>query len=218
MILIMFGAPGVGKGSQATILSEALQIPHISTGDIFRENVSRGTELGNIVKGHMEKGLLVPDAITIGLILDRIRKDDCKQGFIIDGFPRTLVQGEYLEKVLNEEKLTIDAVVNITLEEAKIIDRIAGRRICPSCNHVYHILHKKPQTNGLCNHCKTDLVQRPDDLETTIIRRLEVYATQTKSVLSYYRTKCSVLDIVSREDITATTWQIFEGLGLDRVS
>jgi len=215
MILIMFGAPGVGKGSQATILSQSLHIPHISTGDIFRENVTNGTELGNIVKGHMDNGLLVPDVITIGLILDRIRKDDCKQGFIIDGFPRTLAQAEHLEKALNEEKVAIDTVVNIVLDDVKIIDRITGRRICPSCNLVYHIIHKKPRSVGQCNQCKTDLVQRIDDLESTIIRRLQVYNSQTKSVLSYYRKKYSILDIVSKEDINATTRQIFEGLCLD---
>lgn len=215
MILIMFGAPGVGKGSQATILSQALHIPHISTGDIFRENVTNGTELGTIVKDHMDNGQLVPDAITIGLILDRIRKDDCKQGFIIDGFPRTLAQAEHLEKALDEEKLTIDTVVNIVLDDVKIIDRITGRRICPSCNLVYHILHKQPLSVGQCNQCKTELIQRIDDLESTIIRRLQVYNSQTKSVLSYYRKKYSILDVVSKEDINATTQQVFEGLCLD---
>lgn len=218
MILIMFGAPGVGKGSQASILAEALQIPHISTGDIFRDNVTKGTESGKMAKEYMDKGLLVPDAITIGLILDRIRNEDCRNGFIVDGFPRTLIQAEYLEKMLEEEKLAIDTVVNITLDEAKIIDRITGRRICPSCNHIYHMTHKRPQTQGLCNHCRTGLVQRPDDHESTIIRRLGVYAAQTKSVLSYYRKKYTVLDIVSKEDITETTSQMFEALGLDTAS
>jgi len=215
MILIMFGAPGVGKGSQATILAQALQIPHISTGDIFRDNIAKGTESGKLAKAYMDKGLLVPDALTIGLIMDRIRNEDCRKGFIVDGFPRTLEQAEYLKKMLNEEKLAIDTVVNITLEEAKIIDRIVGRRICPSCNQVYHELYKRPHTHGLCNTCRTALVQRPDDVEATIVRRLGVYAAQTKSVLSYYRKKCTVVDIVSKDDITETSSQIFKALGLD---
>ena len=214
MILIMFGAPGVGKGSQATILSQALQIPHISTGDIFRENVADGTELGKIVKGYMDNGMLVPDKITIDLIQNRIQKNDCQRGFIIDGFPRTLWQAQHLEKVLSNEKIIIDTVVNITLDDAKIIDRITGRRICPSCNLVYHIIHKKPHSVGQCNHCKTDLVQRTDDVKSTITKRLQVYNAQTKSVLSYYRKNHAILDIVSKEDITATTQQIFEGLSI----
>ena len=218
MILIMFGAPGVGKGSHATILAQALQIPHVSTGDIFRDNIAKGTDSGKLAKAYMEKGLLVPDALTIGLIMDRIRNADCKKGFIVDGFPRTLEQAGYLKKMLNEDKLSIDTVVNITLEDEKIIDRITGRRICPACNQVYHVLYKRPHTHGLCNNCRTALVQRPDDSKETVVRRLGVYATQTKSVLSYYREKCTVVDIVSKDDITETSSHIFKALGLDTAS
>ncbi len=215
MILIMFGAPGVGKGSQANILSDALRIPHISTGDIFREKVSNSTELGRIAKEHMDKGLLIPDEITIGLIMDRIRKDDCKQGLIFDGFPRTLVQAEHLEKALEAEKMSVNAVVNITLDDEKIIERLVGRRVCPSCNRVYHLTYMKPHNLGTCNNCRTDLVQRIDDTESTIKRRLQVYDTQTRSVLSYYRNRYAVLDVLSEEDIATTTQNIFKGLGLD---
>ena len=214
MILIMFGAPGVGKGSQAAILSDALRIPHISTGDIFRENVSHSTELGKIAKEHMDKGLLVPDEITIGLILDRIRKDDCRQGFIFDGFPRTLPQAEHLEKALEAERVSVDAVINITLDDEKIINRLMGRRVCPSCNLVYHLTYQKPRSVGTCNNCQTNLVQRIDDTELTIKRRLQVYDAQTKSVLSYYRKIHTVLDVMSEEDIAVTTEQIFKGLGI----
>ncbi len=214
MILIMFGAPGVGKGSQANILSDALRIPHISTGDIFRENVATSTELGKIAKEHMDKGLLVPDEITIGLILDRIRKDDCRRGFIFDGFPRTLPQAEYLEKALEGEKMSIDAVINITLDDEKIVDRLTGRRVCPSCNLVYHLTYKKPHSVGTCNNCRTNLVQRLDDTEAIIRKRLQVYEAHTRTVLSYYRKRHPVLDVLSEEAIDATTLQIFNGLGI----
>lgn len=214
MILILFGAPGVGKGSQANILSHELRIPHISTGDIFRENVANNTELGKIAKEHMDKGSLVPDEITISLILDRIRKDDCVNGFIFDGFPRTLPQAEHLEQALEAEDLSIDAVVNITLEDEKIVHRLSGRRVCPSCNQVYHLMYMKPYNAGKCDKCGTKLIQRMDDTESTIRKRLQVYDAQTRSVLSYYRNIHAVLDVLSQEDIDQTTQRIFTGLGL----
>lgn len=215
MILIMFGAPGVGKGSQANILSDALRIPHISTGDIFREKISNSTELGRIAKEYMDKGLLIPDEITISLIMDRIRKDDCQEGLIFDGFPRTLAQAEHLEKALEAERMTVNAVINITLDDEKIIERLVGRRVCPSCNRVYHLTYMKPHNLGTCNNCKTNLVQRIDDTESTIRRRLQVYDAQTRSVLSFYKKRYTVLDILSEEDITMTTRKIFKGLGLE---
>ena len=214
MILIMFGAPGVGKGSQARFLSEALQIPHISTGDLFRENVANRTELGKLVKIHMDNGSLVPDEMTIGLIMDRIRQADCKQGFILDGFPRTISQVEHLEKSLKAEMRAIDTVVNITLADAKIIDRVTGRRICPSCNSVYHLAYHKPYSVGRCNNCTTDLVQRVDDTESTVLRRLQVYYAQTEPVLSYLRDRYAVVDVVSEDDINDTTRKIYSSLDL----
>ena len=214
MILIMFGAPGVGKGSQAKILSEALRIPHISTGDIFRENVANRTELGRLVKVHMDNGLLVPDEMTIGLIMDRIYSADCKSGFILDGFPRTLSQVEHLGRSLKAEKRSIDTVVNITLDDAKIIGRLTGRRVCPSCNLVYHLAYSKPHNVGRCNNCSSNLVQRIDDTESTIVRRLQVYHAQTKPVLSYCRDRYVVVDVVSEDDIDDTTRNIFRSLGL----
>jgi adenylate kinase len=210
----MFGAPGVGKGSQARILSETLRIPHISTGDIFRENVANRTELGMLVKVHMDNGALVPDEITIGLIMDRIGKADCKSGFILDGFPRTLSQVEQLERSLHAVKRSIDRVVNINLDDARIIDRLTGRRICPSCNLVYHVAYSKPHNVGRCNNCNTNLVQRIDDRESTIVRRLHVYHAQTEPVLSYCRSRYAVADVLSEDDIDDTTRTIFRSLGL----
>jgi len=215
MVLVVFGAPGVGKGSQATVLSKTLHIPHISTGDIFRENVSNETDLGRIVKVYMDQGSLVPDEITINLIMDRIRKGDCINGFILDGFPRTLSQAEHLDDVLKKEAWSIDAIINICLADDKIIARLTGRRVCPSCNLVYHLLHRKPDRAGKCNHCKTMLVQRDDDTEATIRKRLQVYHTKTKALLAYYRKTHTLFDIESREDISDTTSQIFDALDIE---
>lgn len=215
MVLVMFGAPGVGKGSQANVLSRALHIPHISTGDIFRENVANGTELGLIAKEHMDQGTLVPDEITIRLIMDRIRQGDCKDGFILDGFPRTLSQAEHLDDELKKNSIAIDAVVNIILGDADIVARLTGRRICPSCSLVYHLVHKKPERVGRCNTCKKQLVQRDDDTESTIRRRLQIYHAQTKPLLLYYRKKHMVCDIKSQMDICDTTNLVFKALGIE---
>ncbi len=215
MVLIIFGAPGVGKGSQANILSNTLQIPHISTGDIFRENVSNGTELGRIVKGYMDQGALVPDNITISLIMDRIRKDDCTKGFILDGFPRTMSQAEHLDTMLIQAAININAIVNIILDDDEIISRLTGRRICPSCNLVYHLKYKKPVHPGRCNKCKNRLVQREDDTESTIYKRLRIYHAQTESLLSYYRNVHMVFDVKSQAEITETTKHIFDALCIE---
>ncbi len=216
MIIVMFGAPGVGKGSQASVLSNALGIPHVSTGDIFRENIERGTELGLLVKGYTEQGALVPDELTIGLIMDRILQDDCARGFILDGFPRTLAQAENLDALMASRNLKIDAIINISLEDEQIVARLSGRRICPSCNLVYHLEHKRPERADRCDRCKRQLVQRSDDTKATITKRLEIYHDRTKSLLSYYRGTHRVLDIVSQQDISETTRRIRNALGLDQ--
>ncbi len=215
MVLVMFGAPGVGKGSQASILSRTLTIPHISTGDLLRENVAKGTELGNKAKGYMDSGALVPDDITIGLFQERIRRDDCKNGFILDGFPRTLSQAEYLDAMLKAESIPIDAVVNISLDDEAIVARLCGRRVCPACNEVYHILYNKPSKDGVCDKCGGDLIQRVDDSEATIRNRLKVYHAQTQSLLAYYRSTRNVVDVASQEEITDTTKQMFGLLNLE---
>lgn len=215
MVLVMFGAPGVGKGSQASVLSKVLHIPHISTGDIFRENVAKETSLGLIAKAHMDTGSLVPDDITIQLIVDRIRHEDCTDGFILDGFPRTLSQAEHLDVVLGNNNISIDAIVNITLEDEEIIARLGERRICPSCSLVYHLVHKKPERHGVCNNCNNLLIQRDDDTESTIRRRLDVYHAQTKPLLSYYRATHQVHDIKSQKEIGETTALIFGVLGIE---
>jgi len=215
MVLVMFGAPGVGKGSQASILSRSLNIPHISTGDILRENITKGTELGSKAKRYMDTGALVPDDIIIGLFKERIKQDDCSNGFILDGFPRTLSQAEYLDAMLKHESIPIDAVVNISLADEAIVARLCGRRVCPACNEVYHILHNKPAKDGICNTCGGELIQRVDDSEATIRNRLKVYHAQTQSLLAYYRSTRNVVDVTSQQEITETARQMFGLLHLE---
>ncbi len=212
MVLIMFGAPGVGKGSQAAVLSGTFQIPHISTGGIFRENVANETTLGKIAKSYMDRGALVPDEITIDIIMGRVLQNDCRNGFILDGFPRTLFQAKHLDELLAEHSFPVNAIINITLEDELIISRLSGRRVCPSCNLVYHLEHNKPSRAERCDRCNGTLIQRADDTETTIRKRLEIYHDQTKSLLAYYRTVHPVFDIESQSEISETTKHIFEAL------
>lgn len=195
MKIIMLGAPGAGKGTQAQMIADKYNIPHISTGDIFRENVKNGTELGMEAKKYMDKGLLVPDELTVKILLDRVAKDDCKNGYVLDGFPRTIPQAEVLDNALNELGEKIDYTINVDVPDTNIIRRMSGRRACLSCGATYHIEHVPPKKEGICDKCGKELVQRDDDKEETVKNRLEVYHKQTQPLIEFY-TKKGVLKTV----------------------
>ena len=186
MKLIIMGPPGAGKGTQAALIKDTYQIPHISTGDMFREAIKNETPLGVEAKGYIDKGLLVPDSVTIGLVKERLANKDCQEGFLLDGFPRTIPQAEALNIILAELNIKLDAVVNIDVDDSVLIDRIVGRRVCPVCKAGYHVKYLQPKVEGICDECGGQLVQRKDDTEETVKNRLEVYANQTKPLLEFY--------------------------------
>lgn len=189
MRLIMLGAPGAGKGSQAKLLAEKYGILHISTGDIFRANIKEGTELGKRAKSYMDQGLLVPDELVCDLVVDRIQQDDCKKGFILDGFPRTIPQAESLDTVLDQINETIDYAINLKVDDEVIIKRMSGRRACLNCGATYHVENMPPAKEGICDHCNSPLVLRDDDKPETVKKRLEVYHEQTAPLIQYYEEK-----------------------------
>ena len=185
MKIIMLGAPGAGKGTHAGKIAEKYGIPHISTGDIFRENIKNGTELGKKAKSYMDAGDLVPDELTCDLVVDRIHQDDAKNGYVLDGFPRTIPQAEALTKALAEAGEKIDFAIEIDLSDQAIIDRMSGRRVC-SCGATYHIVNIPPKKEGICDKCGKELVIRKDDEPETVKKRLEVYHEQTAPLIAYY--------------------------------
>lgn len=195
MKIIMLGAPGAGKGTQAQMIADKYEIPHISTGDIFRENVKNGTELGMEAKKYMDQGALVPDELTVKILLDRVAKDDCKNGYVLDGFPRTIPQAEVLDNALNEIGEKIDFAINVDVPDENIIRRMSGRRACLSCGATYHIEHVPPKKEGICDRCGKELVLRDDDKEETVKNRLDVYHKQTQPLIDFY-TKKGVLKTV----------------------
>ena len=203
MKIVMLGAPGAGKGTQAVMICEKYGIPHISTGDIFRSNIKNGTELGKKAKEYMDQGKLVPDELTIQLLLDRVAQDDCKNGFILDGFPRTIPQAEALDRM----GIIIDRVVDIDVPDEVIARRVSGRRVCPGCGNSYHVETKKPQHDGVCDRCGTTLVQRKDDRPETVEERLRVYHEQTEPLRAYYAAAGKLLTVDGQQDITAVAEQ-----------
>lgn len=215
MKLVILGAPGAGKGTQAVNLSETLKIPHISTGDIFRSNIKGGTPLGKLAKEFIEKGALVPDEVTIGIVKDRLLQPDCKNGFILDGFPRTIPQAESLDNVLTEMGASLSYVINITVEDEVIVKRLSGRRVCPGCNATFHVDFSEGARKGVCENCGSKLGQRDDDKEETIINRLKTYHNQTEPLIGYYKTKGSLVEVKGRDRIEDTTAEVNKALGLD---
>ena len=201
MKLILLGAPGAGKGTQAEIISERLSVPTISTGNIIRAALQAQTERGVKAKEFIDKGLLVPDDVVIGIVRDRLKEDDCKNGFILDGFPRTVPQAQ----ALDDMGIEIDKVIDIQVPDEKIVQRLSGRRVCSGCGTSYHLLYKKPEKDGVCNSCGAQLVQRTDDREETVLERLKVYHEQTEPLVDYYRKKNKLVVVEGQEEVSDTT-------------
>ena len=189
MKIVMLGAPGAGKGTQADKIAEKYNIPHISTGDIFRSNIKAGTELGKKAKSFIDQGLLVPDEVTIGMLVDRIHEADCENGYILDGFPRTIPQAESLTAALKENGEAIDFALDVEVPDANIVNRMAGRRACLKCGATYHTEFAAPKKEGICDKCGSELVLRDDDKPETVQKRLEVYHEQTHPLIDYYKKK-----------------------------
>lgn len=183
MKIIMLGAPGAGKGTQAKMIANKYGIPHISTGDIFRANIKEGTELGKKAKEYMDQGLLVPDELTVDLVVDRLQKEDCANGFILDGFPRTISQAEALKNA----NQTLDFAIDVDVPDESIVNRMAGRRACVGCGATYHIKYNAPKTEGICDVCGKELILRDDDKAETVQKRLKVYHDQTQPLIDYYK-------------------------------
>lgn len=199
--LVLLGPPGAGKGTQAANIVEAFQIPHISTGDIFRKNLKENTPLGLKAKEYMDKGLLVPDELVVDLVQDRLSQEDCKAGFMLDGFPRTVVQAEALDKVLAEMGMSLSAVLNIEVDQNLLLKRITGRRICRSCGATYHVEFNPTKQEGVCDLCGGELYQRDDDVEATVAKRLEVYNEQTQPLIDFYKDSGVLKNINGQQDI-----------------
>lgn len=189
MKIIMLGAPGAGKGTQAKMIAEKYGIPHISTGDIFRYNIKNGTELGKEAKKYMDQGLLVPDELTVKILLDRVAKDDCKNGYVLDGFPRTIPQAEVLEEALTKLGDRIDYAINVEVPDENIVKRMGGRRACVNCGATYHIEYVPPKKEGICDNCGSELILRDDDKPETVKNRLSVYHKQTQPLIDFYNGK-----------------------------
>ncbi|MGW1027065.1 adenylate kinase [Streptomyces sp. NPDC002577] len=196
MRIVLVGPPGAGKGTQAAFLAKNLSIPHISTGDLFRANISQGTELGKRAKAYMDAGNLVPDEVTIGMAKDRMSQPDAENGFLLDGFPRNVSQAEALDETLKAEGMKLDAVLDLEVPEDEVVKRIAGRRVCrKDSSHVFHATYSPPQQDGVCDVCGGELYQRDDDSEETVRKRLEVYHTQTEPIIDYYRNQGLLITI-----------------------
>lgn len=201
MVIIMLGAPGTGKGTIAGILSKNLNIPQVSTGDIFRKHIKEGTELGQLAEKYISKGQLVPDEVTVGLVENRLDEEDVKEGIILDGFPRTVRQAEELDEMLQKRNRRVDMVINLTTPEEEIIERIVNRRVCSNqeCKAVYNLILNPPKKEGLCDKCGAELVQRKDDTVETVKSRLENYFVQTSPLVDYYTNKGNLItELVSK--------------------
>lgn len=201
MNLILMGLPGAGKGTQAEKIEEKYHIPHISTGDMFRSAIKEGTDLGKKAKEYMDQGNLVPDEVTIGIVKERLAKDDCAKGFLLDGFPRTIAQAEALQKLTADLNRTIDHVIHVDVPEEKLVERLTGRRICPTCGTTYHVIYNPPKEEGICDKDGSQLIQRDDDQPETVKKRLAVNVEQTQPLLDFYQDKGYLVKVDGDRDI-----------------
>lgn len=213
MKIIMLGAPGAGKGTQAKQIADKYSIPHISTGDIFRANLKAGTELGNKAKEYMDKGLLVPDELTCDLVMDRIAQDDCKNGFVLDGFPRTIPQAEALDAALAKINQKMDYAIDVDVPDENIINRMSGRRACLNCGATYHIVSIPTKVEGVCDRCGNPVVLRDDDQPETVQKRLEVYHAQTQPLIDYYKKQGILKSVDGTQPMESVFVAIVEILG-----
>ncbi len=219
MRIVLVGPPGAGKGTQAAFLAKNLSIPHISTGDLFRANISQGTQLGKQAKAYMDAGNLVPDEVTIGMAKDRMEQQDAEGGFLLDGFPRNVSQAEALDDMLKAESMKLDAVLDLEVPEDEVVKRIAGRRVCRNeSSHVFHVTYSPPKREGVCDVCGGELYQRDDDHEDTVRKRLEVYHTQTEPIIDYYRAQSLVVTISALGKVEDVTARAMAALRTDRAA
>ena len=213
MRVIMLGAPGAGKGTQAIKIAEKYSIPHISTGDIFRANIKNNTELGKKAKTYMDQGLLVPDELVVDLVVDRVNQEDCQNGYVLDGFPRTIPQAEALDVALGNMKQTIDFAINVEVPDENIVNRMSGRRACVACGATYHVVYAPTKKEDVCDQCQGKLILRDDDKSETVQKRLNVYHEQTKPLIDYYASKGILKEVDGTVDIADVFGSIVQILG-----
>lgn len=216
MRIILLGPPGAGKGTQAAGIVEKYNIPHISTGDIFRKNIKEGTDLGKKAKEYIDQGLLVPDELTVGLVTDRITQADCENGFMLDGFPRNVSQAEQLDAFLKENNIELSNVINIEVDKNILVSRAVGRRICKSCGATYHVEFNPPKFEGVCNVCQGELYQRADDNEETVSKRIQVYLDETRPLADYYAKVGILSNINGQQSIDEVFGDIVAALGSEK--
>lgn len=213
MKIIMLGAPGAGKGTQAKMIADKYDVPHISTGDIFRLNIKNGTKLGIEAKEYMDKGLLVPDELTVKILLDRVANEDCKKGYVLDGFPRTIPQAKVLDRALEELSDRVDFAINVDVPDENIVNRMSGRRACLACGATYHLKHVPSKQEGICDRCGEGLILREDDKAETVKKRLKVYHEQTKPLIEYYSTKGILHSVDGTLDMQEAFLKVVDILG-----
>ncbi len=212
MRLILLGPPGAGKGTQAEFIVDQFQVPHISTGDIFRKNIKEGTDLGLRAKSFIDQGALVPDSLVVEIVEARLQEADCENGFLLDGFPRTEYQAVELDKVLEKSGVSLTAVINIKVNPELLVSRAVGRRICRSCGATYHVKNNPPLKDGVCDKCDGELYQRSDDVEETVANRINIYVNETSPLIQYYEERGKLVNIDGEQDIKVVSADIVKAL------